>query len=514
MDKKVDWKVFGLSGGFILAFVIAAIISIKTVSHWVDLSFNFSLKYFGAFWQVLLLATFIIALILAFSKYGRVKLGGLEKPDVGTFQWIAMIMMTLLAGGGVFWSAAEPIYHFTSVPPAYPGIEAGTQQAVLPALSYSYLHWGFLAWAILGTLSAVVLMYSVYFKGQPLKPRSLLYPVFGDKVINGWLGTVVDSASIIAVAAGTIGPIGFLGLQLSFALDHLFGIPDVYTTQLAIIIMLVLIYTISAATGITKGIQILSKFNVLLAIGVMGVILLTGPGGFILDSFLSGFGGYVIDFLPISLYRGDSDWLGWWTVFYWGWFLGYGPMMAMFVARISRGRTIREIVFAVGVIAPVVTNFWFTVLGGSGIFYELTNPGSVSKALTDSGLPAALFAILEQMPFSTILIPAFLVLIVLFLATTGDSMSYTIAMSVTGDETPRMSIRIFWAVMMGAVAAVLLKVGGVQALQSFIVATAVPVSLILLPMLWTAPKTAAEMYEHQFGTDIVSQKVARQDAVK
>jgi choline-glycine betaine transporter len=499
ITKSIDWPVFCLSGGIVLIFVIAALVNIDFVSKLVNTSFAFSCKYFGAYWQVLLLATFIIGVILACSRYGSLKIGNLEQPEMSTFRWVAIIMCTLLAGGGVFWSAAEPMYHFTSVPPVFPGIEAGTKAAVAPALAQSYLHWGFLAWAILGTLSAVVLMYAHYHKGLALKPRALLYPVFGEKIMHNWIGTAADAFSIIAVAAGTIGPIGFLGLQLSFALEKLFGIPDVYSLQLTIIIGLVIIYTISAVTGLHRGIQLLSRFNVNLTVLLIAIILVVGPGGFIIDAFLTSFGTYLKEFTVLSLHRSDTGWLGWWTVFFWGWFLGYGPMMAVFISRISRGRSIRQIILAVGVMAPVVTNFWFSVLGGSGIYYELQNAGSVSKALNEAGLPAALLAITQQLPFSTLMVPAFLVLIVVFLATTGDSMALTISMAVTGQDNPSTGIRVFWAVMMGAVAAVLLMIGkgGISALQSFIVVTAVPVGFILLPTLWAGPKCAMELAREQ-----------------
>jgi choline-glycine betaine transporter len=342
-------------------------------------------------------------------------------------------------------------------------------------------------------------MYCHYHKGMALKPRALLVPLFGEKVMHNWIGSAADAASIISVAAGTIGPIGFLGLQVSFALQHLFGIPDVYMTQLVIIIILVAIYTISAVSGLHRGIQLLSRFNVILTLILMAIILLFGPGLFIIDAFMSGFSTYIREFPVLAFYRGNLGWLSWWTVFFFGWFIGYGPMMAVFIARISKGRSIREIIMVVSLIAPVVTNFWFSVLGGSGIYYELQNAGSVSKALSANGLPAALLAIVEQMPMAAIMVPAFLILIVLFLATTGDSMALTISMAVTGDENPSTGIRVFWAIMMGAVAAVLLAVGsgGISALQSFIVVTAIPVGFIILPPIWGGPKYAAELYEEQ-----------------
>lgn len=497
--SNIDWPVFAISGGLLIAFVIAAFISIDSVTAFVNSGFQWSAKYFGALWQVLMLLHFLVALYIAFSKYGNVQLGHLEKPEMSTFKWLSIIMATLLAGGGVFWAAAEPMYHFMTVPPMNEGIGAQTQAAIMPALAQSYMHWGFLAWAILGTLSAVVMMYGYYHKGMPMKPRTLLYPIFGEKLRTSFLGTIIDAFSIIAVAAGTIGPIGFLGLQASYGLSALFGIPDQFSTQLAIIISLVVVSTISAATGLHKGIQMLSNFNVRLAIGLILFVLIFGPGGFILDSFISSFGFYVSNFIEISTYRGDKGWLGGWTVFFWGWFIGYGPMMAILVSRISRGRTIRQIIGAIAIIAPIVTTFWFTVVGGSGIFYELQNPGSVSAELTSGGMPAAMIAITEQLPLAAIISPLFLLLTIVFVVTTGDSMSYTIAMAVSGEGDPKVSLRVFWAILMGAIAAILLYIGngGIDALQSFIVVTAVPVSILLLPMLWLAPKVSRELHAEQ-----------------
>ncbi|RWZ58876.1 BCCT family transporter [Halobacillus fulvus] len=506
MNKKttgrIDWPVFSISGGLLVLFVVIALIDIELIELIVNKSFGWSATYFGAFWQVLMLATFFVGLWLAFSKYGKIKLGNMEKPEIGLYKWLSIIMATLLAGGGVFWAAAEPMYHFLTVPPylSGSGIEASTAEAVNPALAQSFMHWGFLAWAILGTISAVVMMYGHYHKGMPMKPRTLLYPIFGEKLRNGWFGTIVDAFSVIAVAAGTIGPIGFLGLQASYGLQAIFGIPDSFSTQFTIILAVVIISTISAVTGLYKGIQWLSSFNVRLAIGLMAFIVIFGPGGFILNHFVSSFGYYVDQFIPMSTFRGDSDWLSLWTVFFWGWFIGYGPMMAILVSRISRGRTIREIIVAISIFAPVISTFWFTVLGGSGIFFEMNNPGSVSDALAEAGNPAAMFAITEQFPLASIISPLFLILTILFVVTTSDSMSYTIAMAVTGEGNPKSWLRIFWAVLMGTIAVILLITGdsGITQLQNFIVVTAVPVSILLLPMIWLAPKVAKELYHKQF----------------
>ena len=497
-DGTVSRTVMWLSGGFIALFVALAIFDIELVKSLVNAGFAWSIKYFGAYWQILLLATFFIGLFIAASRSGLVRLGGLERPEMSNFKWIAVIMCTLLAGGGVFWAAAEPMAHFTSPPPHFGG-EAKTAAAAYPALAQSFMHWGFLAWAILGSLTSIVFMHLHYNKGLPLKPRTLLYPVFGDRVMHGLFGALVDAACVLAVVAGTIGPIGFLGLQVSYGLNDLFGIPDGFASQLSVLLVLVGIYTLSAVTGITKGIQILSRINVILAFLLMGFILIFGPTAFIIDGFVQGMGLYASDFISMAMFREDTGWLGWWTVFFWGWFLGYGPLMAMFIAKISRGRTIRQIVVAVSIIAPIATCFWFTIVGGSGIAFELANPGSVSEPFTGFNLPAALLAITKQLPLGFLISCLFLVLTMIFVATTGDSMTYTISMVMSDDEEPKTLVRVFWGVAMGVVAAILISIGagGVSALQSFIVVTAVPVSLVLLPSLWNAPQIARQLAREQ-----------------
>ena len=329
MKNPVLW----ISGSFLVAFVAMAISDGNLLSSWVNNGFSFSAGYFGAFWQILLLANFIIGLGLAIGKTGLVRLGKMSQPEIDTFKWLSIILCTLLAGGGVFWAAAEPIAHYVSPPPLYGS--AKPHDAAINALSQSFMHWGFLAWAILGGLSSIVLMHLHYDKGLPLKPRTLLYPILGNKAIHGWIGHTIDAASVIAVAAGTIGPIGFLGLQVSYALNSLFDIPDNFTTQALVIGLAILAYTLSALSGVNKGIQIISRYNIILSLALVIYVLIFGPTSFIFEGYSSGVATMLENFIPMALFRGDSDWLSWWTVFFWGWFIGYGPMMAIFIDRIS-----------------------------------------------------------------------------------------------------------------------------------------------------------------------------------
>ena len=490
--------VFWYSGGFIAIFVLMAFFNEALLSKIVNTGFAWAVDIFGPYWQLLMLLTFLIGLALAVGKTGGVVLGNLAKPEMDGFKWMAILFCTLLAGGGVFWAAAEPISHFVSPPPLF-GVQQNVQQAAVNALAQSYMHWGFLAWSIVGSLTSIVMMHLHYDKGLPLKPRTLLYPVLGQRALTGQTGALIDACCIIAVAAGTIGPIGFLGLQVSYALNMLFGVPDGFSTQLIVILFAIVLYTLSAISGVSRGMQILSRINVILAFVLMIFILVFGPTNFIINGYIQGVGTMVDKFIPMATFRSDKVWLSWWTVFFWGWFLGYAPMMAIFIARISRGRTIRQLIMTVSIIAPLVTCFWFTIIGGSGLAFEIANPGSVSTAFAGSNFPGALLAITQQLPFPMLISFLFIILTIIFIVTTGDSMTYTISIVISGESEPNSIIRTFWGVMMGVTAIALISMGsgGVTALQSFIVITAVPVSLILLPSLWNGPQIAMKMAKDQ-----------------
>lgn len=486
--RRVDGSVTAISTGGLAVFVIGAIVAPATVADWVNTGFTKSAEWFGLYWQVLLLITFFMALAIAVTPWARARLGGLAQPEYGRFKWIAMIMCTLLAGGGVFWAAAEPMYHFTNTPPYFGDVEAGSDQAASDALAQSFTHWGFLAWAVLGSLASIVMLYAAE-RGMPLRPRTLLYPVLGRRAATSRIGTVADIVCILAVVAGTVGPIGFLGLQVSYGLSSLFGIPNAYGVQLAVIAVLTAVAAASVVSGLNRGIQFLSRLNVWLAIALMAAVLVLGSAWYVLKAFLGGLGVYVSEFVGTSLYQGDDAWLSGWTAFFFAWFLGYGPLMAIFIARISRGRTVRDLIVSTAVLPPVATCLWFAVLGGTGIMLEQESPGAVSGPLGEGGLPAAVMAIADGLPYSTLVGLGFLVLTITFVATTTDSMSYAIAQSCTTRDNPSRGLRAVWAVLMGSAAAVLISVGdgGITALQSFIVITAVPVGFVMAPTVIAAP---------------------------
>ncbi|MEQ5854628.1 BCCT family transporter [Halomonas sp. EF61] len=500
-----DPVVLCLSIGFILLFVGLSLYDIDGVAGAIGTGFAWTAKALGSYFQILLLLTFFIAMGLIATPAASARIGNTRTPELSTFKWVSIIMCTLLAGGGVFFAAGEPIYHFVVTPPAFAGsaaIEAGSDSAIAPALAQSFMHWGFLAWAVLGSLTAVVLSHAHYDKGQPLQPRTLLYPVLGERLMKGPLGGVVDALCVIAVVAGTVGPIGFLATQVSFGLHELFGVANTYMTQLIILIGLGAVYVTSAVTGIDKGIQILSRFNVFLALAIAAVIFLFGPTLFMVNAFTQGFGEYLTSFFAMSTMTAQSApdwWMQWWTVFFFAWFIGYGPLMAIFVARISRGRTIRQMVLTVAVLAPVATAIWFTLLGGSGIFYQMTGAIDLTEALNNFQFDVATLTVAQALPGGTVMAVAILVLTTIFVATTGDSMSYAIAVVGAGHDEPSPLVRAFWGIAMALMAAILLYMGSgqISALQQFIVLTAIPVSLVLLPSLWTGPQAALAMARAQ-----------------
>lgn len=493
-DKKVklDWTVFLVSGGFLILFIILSFINSNMVDDTITKLFGISADFFGAYWQLLLLGNFFVGIFLAFSKYGKVRLGNQEQPKYSYYKWVAMILCTLLASGGVFWAAAGPMYHYMDTPPLF-GNGSGNVPA---AFAQAFMHWGFLAWAILGTLSTIVMMYVHYNKGYPLRPRALLYPIFGEKIFHkSVLGSVADIVSIVATVAGTLGPLGFLGLQISYGLNFLFDIPNTVTVSIVVVLVLVVIAAISAATGVDRGILFLSRINIGFSIVLAAILLIVGPTSFIIDAFVGGAGFSLQNFFTMAMYRGDSAWLGSWTIFFWGWFIGYAPMLIIFISRISRGRTIKDLIIAVSIVAPLVSNFWFAIVGGTGVFFETENPGSISTALDEAGMPAAVMAIMDQLPFGVIMAVAFLLVSIIFVATTTDTMSYTVAASLTGNDHPQRWLRVFWALIFGLTTIVILTIGenSITSIQNSIVITAVPVSLLILPPLWLAPRVAKEM---------------------
>ena len=384
------------SAGPLLVFGASMLFAPQWTIDAAGAGFNAAGSFAGLPWQVWMVVQFIIGVGLAVSPFGKLQLGGQASPDRSFGAWIALLLCTLLAGGGVFWSAAEPLYHFQTLPPVFDDVVAKTAAAVGPALAQCHLHWGTLAWCSVALLGAIVLMVGEELHGLPLDhvPSSGLSSVASHH--NGW----ASSSTQFRLSRWSRAPSGplILALQLSSAGDQLFGIPDGAASQLGVLVALVVVFTLSAISGIDRGIALLSRLNVTLAL-ILGVgLLVFGVPAFVGSSFVDSMVLYLANSAELALGRENTGWLGFWTVFYWGWFLGYAPIMSAFVARVSRGRTVRELTLAVAVLAPLLTHIWFSVLGGTGLGLELETPGVITKVLAEQGMASTLIAIVGALP--------------------------------------------------------------------------------------------------------------------
>lgn len=500
-DQSLRSKSLIIGGLPLIIFLVICSINLNIAERITNYARDFTLTNFGSIWILMVVGISIVGLFLGFSPIGSLRIGGPDaKSSLNFFDWCAVLICTLLAGGGVFWSAAEPLMHFLSPASYFSDITGGTEQAIDPSLAVSFLHWGFLAWGLVAT--TVTITFSLLSQnGYPLRPRSLLIPIFPKRIVEGLVGDITDGLSVVAAIAGTVGPLGFLSLQLSNAAGNLSFLSNNSFLQTFIVLVLTLIFTISTLSGIQKGIKFLSEINIWLTIVLGTILLLIGPTFWLIKHFISGNFLYLSDLKKLALPNPNDDWVKGWTIFYWGWFLGYAPLMGLFTAGVSKGRTIKELIIVVCIICPFVTNLWFTILGGNGIFLELNNPNLLSKELVEGGEAGVLFSILSQLPLSVLMIPISILLIVLFMCTSADSISYAAAIVVSGQENPPKKIRLFWALMIGFLTIALLRIGSevgdktsIDALQAFIVITAVPVTPLIISTIWTAPKLALKEY--------------------
>ena len=500
-DESLKSNSLIIGGLPLIIFLIICSISIELGRNLTELGKDFSISNFGSIWLLLVVAIVIVAFSLGFSPLGSIKIGGPDaKPTLKFFDWCAVLICTLLAGGGVFWSAAEPLIHFLNPASYFSNFAGGSSEAVDPSLAVSFLHWGFLAWALVAT--TVTITFALLSQnGFPLRPRSLLIPIFPKKLVDGILGDFTDGLSVVAAIAGTVGPLGFLTLQLSNAAAKLPFFTNNPFLQTFIVILLTSIFTISTLSGIQKGIKFLSEINIWLTIILGSLLFFIGPTIWLLKHFISGNILYLTNLKEMALPSFNDSWVKGWTVFYWAWFLGYAPLMGLFAAGVSKGRTFRELIIVVCIVCPFVTNLWFAILGGNGIFLELNKSGIISNELSKGGAAGVLFSILSQLPLSILLIPISILLIILFMCTSADSISYAAAIVVSGKEIPPKRIRLFWALMISFLTIALLRIGSgvedrtsIDALQSFIVITAVPVTPLIISTLWTAPKLALKEF--------------------
>lgn len=481
--STINRPVFYTAAVFILLLVGFAIAVPKTAQALFESIQGWILG--NASWFYILVVAIILLSVafLALSRYGDIKLGpDHSEPDYRNFTWFAMLFSAGMGIGLMFFGVAEPVMHFMAPPVG----EGGTATAAREAMKITFFHWGLHAWAIYAVV-ALTLAFFCYRHGLPLTLRSALYPLIGNR-IHGPIGHAVDIFAIIGTVLGVATSLGLGVAQINSGLNHLFGVPVGVTTQIILIIVTCGLATLSVASGLDKGIRILSEANLVLAAVLLLFVLVAGPTVFLFQTFVQNTGAYLSDIVnkTFNLYAYEpTDWIGGWTLFYWGWWIAWSPFVGLFIARISRGRTIREFVSGVLLVPAGFTLFWMTVFGDTAIHFILVDgiKGFAETVQGDSSL--ALFAFLEQLPWSGVVSIVAIAMVAVFFVTSADSGALVVDLLASGgaERTPMLQ-RIFWSLLMGAVAIALLLADGLTALQTATIASALPFSVILLLSLW------------------------------
>lgn len=434
----------------------------------------------ASWFLVLVVATILLlAVYLGASRHGEVKLGpDHSEPEFSKLSWFAMLFSAGMGIGLMFFGVAEPVMHFAEPPIG----EGQTVEAARQAMKLTFFHWGLHAWAIYAVVG-LILAYFSFRRGLPLTLRSALYPLIGDR-IYGPIGNAVDVFAIVSTIFGVATSLGYGVLQVNSGLGYLFGLPETTTTQIILIAVITGFAGFSVVTGLDSGIKRLSELNLSLAALLVLFIVILGPTSYLLQTFVQNTGAYVADLvsLTFNLYAYEpTDWLGGWTLLYWGWWLSWSPFVGLFIARISRGRTIREFIGGVLFVPAGFTLAWMTVFGNSAIALILTDvaPGLVDAVAADSSV--ALFQFLEYFPLSGVLSFIATIMVIVFFVTSSDSGSMVVDMLASnGRDDTAVWQKLFWVSTEGIVAIVLLLAGGLAALQTATIATALPFSLILL----------------------------------
>nr|WP_049755899.1 BCCT family transporter [Desulforamulus reducens] len=478
----------------VLAFVLWGAFFPESLGQQANSILGFMTEKFGWFY---LLATFgflVFAIYLAFSKYGRIRLGDDDdRPEYSNITWFGMLFSAGMGIGLVFWGVAEPVSHYTNPPQ---GLQGGTAEAARTGMLYAFFHWGFQPWAIY-TIIALSLAYFNFRKGYRGLISSTFYPLLGDR-INGPLGKTIDILAIVATAFGVATSLGLGTLQINGGLAHLLGIPNNTLVHIVIIVVVTVLYMISATTGLDKGIKFLSNANIAVATSLLLFVLFLGPTSFIFDTLTTTLGGYLQNIIQMSLRLTpftQNKWISNWTLFYWAWWIAWAPFVGMFIARVSKGRTIKEFILGVLLVPSLFSFFWFSTFGGTALNLEVFGHKAIAAAVQED-ITSALFITLEKLPLGTILAATATLLIITFFVTSADSATFVLGMlSSKGDNNPTNRVKLTWGILQSSIATVLLLSGGLQSLQTASIVTALPFALIMVFMCFSIMKALEDDYD-------------------
>ncbi|WP_242850539.1 BCCT family transporter [Clostridium lundense] len=473
MDRLRKEKVFYISTITLTAIMIFAFFNIKAFGTMAKNALDLLLNKFYWLYSGAMLIFFIFCVWIAFSRYGKVRLGeDSEKPEFSFLSWLSMLFCAGMGMGLVFWSVAEPLTHY-----AYPhNMEGFTPEAKMFALRKVFLHWGTSAWGCYAILG-LILAYMQFRKKKPALMSSALIPLIGEKRANGFIGSVVDIFTIFATVAGIITSLGMGTLQINAGLNYLFNIPENIKVKLLIIGLVTVCYMSSAISGIDKGIQTLSNLNIFIAAFVVIFVTTIGPTGEIFNNLFRALGAYGKELLTtnnnIFLH---GEWYKNWTLFYWGWWIAWAPPVGIFIARISRGRTIKEYVLGVLLIPSLLCFIWFAIFGTIGF-----NVDKATILTAIQKVDTAFFVVMSKYPCSLLINILIMILSSIFFITSADSATFVLAMlSSKGDLNPSNSKKIVWGILQGALTVAFLLAGGLEMIQTASILAAFPFAFIML----------------------------------
>lgn len=477
--KKVS-SVFWITLVIIALIVFSGIFNPQGFEHISGNIMNYVASHLGWYYLVIVSLFILFCIYMIFGPFGTVRLGQPgDRPEFSYPTWFAMLFSAGMGIGLVFYGVASPVSHYIKTPPT---AEAGTTQALEDGLFVTFFHYGIHAWAIYAVI-ALVLAYTTFRLKKPGLISATLEPLFGEKMKGPW-GKLVDVIAILATIIGVATSLGFGATQINGGLSYLFDISSTFWIQLIIIVIVTILFMVSAYTGLGKGIKYLSNANMSLAVLLFFATLLLGPTLYILNSFTETLGSYV-QRLPTESLRiapNDADEQAWimdWTIFFWAWWIAWAPFVGLFISRISKGRTIREFVLGVLLVPSIVSFLWMTTFGMSGI--DAQQSGLDIASFPDE---QALFAMFDSFPLSTVLSILGILLIGTFFITSADSATFVLGMQTTkGSLNPPTTVKFIWGFTQSAIAAVLLYTGGLQGLQNVLTTAALPFSIIMLLMV-------------------------------
>ena len=473
-----------VSAVLIALFVLWGFFSPTSLQQAAGNALGWMIDTFGWFYMLITAFFVLFIIVLAISPFGNIKLGKEDdEPEFSWFSWIGMLFAAGIGVGFVFWGVAEPVLHYLQPPVGY---EPETIESAVAGLRYGVFHWAFHPWAIF-SIVGLTLAYVQFRLNRPALISSAFYPLLGHKV-NGVAGQTIDTLAVLATCTGVATTFGLSALQMSAGISHLTPIPNNIWTQIVIIVIVTFCFIISSATGLDKGIRLLSNINIVVAAILLLFVLSIGPTIFILENFVTTIGGYITNFLRMSLTLtpySDSEWLGANTIFFWAWHISWAPFMGLFIARISKGRTIREFIAGVLIAPAVLALIWFTTFGSTGLHIEIYGNGGLAE-LVSNEVEIALFAMLAELPLGLITSTISMFLIFIFFVTSADSATYVLAsMTSNGTLNPTLPIKLLWGFLMAGTASVLLLSGGggLDALQTASIIAALPFSIIMVLMI-------------------------------